>query len=97
VARSRLSFSTTTGSLVPSSVSFVIKRKSDNRYWNGASGAWESGLVENAATNASGTWTFAVTGASRRLFVNTKVIVEARAVVSGQNYSSTVTPEITVR
>lgn len=97
VARSRLAFSATAGTLSPSSVSFVVKRKSDNKYWNGTTGSWDAGLVLNAATQSSGTWSYAVTGASRRLFAGTVVIVEARAVQSGQTFLSAVTPEIPIR
>lgn len=98
VPRSRLSFSATTGSLAsPTSVTLLIKRKSDNKYWNDASGEWEAAAVENAATNAASTWTFAVTGEDRREFAGTTVTVEARAVSGATTYTSAVTPEIEIR
>ena len=97
-ARSRLSFSATTGSLVtPASVTFVIKRKTDNKYWNGASGTWETALAENQATNGTTSWTFSITGDDRREFAGTTVIIEARAVSGGVTYTSAVTPEIAIR
>ena len=44
VARSRLTFSATTGTIAPTptSATFIIKRKSDNKYWNNTTLAWES-------------------------------------------------------
>ncbi len=97
VPRSRLTFTATTGTLspAPSAVGFVIKRKSDNTYWNGATATWQTDVFENAATAAAAanTWTFAVTGEARRQFVNTTVIVTAR---TATNQSAT-TPEIAIR
>lgn len=99
VSRSRLSFTATSGSLAtPSTVTFVIKRTSDGKYWNGATGTWESTLFENPGTvDSSGVWHYAVIGSVRRLFTNTAVTVEARAVVGVQPYSSALVPEIQVR
>lgn len=97
--RSRLTFTATDGTLTPASVSFAIRRTSDSKYWNGATGAWGTSPVENAATQqgTSGTWTYAVTGESRRAFAGTAVVVEARAVAGAQQYVSAVTPQIEIR
>lgn len=102
VSRSRLTFSATTGTLspAPTKVSFVIKRKSDNKYWDASTSAWVANVVmidATAGTNASDPWTLAITGAGRRLFVNTTVVVEARAVSGSTNYVSQATPEIAIR
>jgi hypothetical protein len=79
-------------------VTFVIKRKSDNKYWNGISGQWQADLYENAGTQGdTGTWKYGPAGNARRSFANTVVIVEARAVQSGQPYRSASAVEITVR
>jgi len=80
-------------------VTFVIKRKSDNYYWNGTSGQWQTAGVEVPATQSgtTGTWNYAVTGAARRAFASTTVIVEARAVAGSQQYRSSATPEIAIR
>lgn len=98
VPRSRLAFSVGTGSLgTPTSVTFIIKRKTDNKYWNNATGAWQATLIENAATGSASAWSLAITGDDRREFVGTTVIVEARAVVAAVTYFSAVTPEISIR
>jgi len=98
VPRSRLSFSATTGTLAPSAASFVIKRTSDGKYWNGSAHTWQAGLVENAATQAEdGSWEYAVAGDDRRQFVNTVVTVEARATVTGVPYKSAAAPTLDIR
>jgi len=99
VARSRLTFSVADGSLTPSAVTFIIKRKSDNSYWNGTSGQWQAASVAVPATQSgtTGTWSYVVSGTARRLFASTTVIVEARAVVGSQQYRSSATPEIIIR
>ena len=101
-ARSRLTFSATTGTLSPvTRVQFIVKRKSDNKYWNATVAAWQDAIVLNDGAAPSGagatTWTFAITGVGRRLFVNTTVTVEARATSGSTVYSSQVIPEIPVR
>ena len=101
VARSRLTFSATTGTIAPTptSATFIIKRKSDNKYWNNTTLAWESTLVENAATAgaSSGTWELAITGESRRQFAGTTVVVTAHATSGSTVYESAVSPEIAIR
>jgi hypothetical protein len=98
VPRSRLSFSATTGTLAPSAVSFVIKRTSDGKYWNGSAHAWQTDLFENAAAEADdGPWEYAVTGDDRRQFVNTVVTVEARATAAGLPYKSAAAPTLDIR
>lgn len=97
VPRSRLTFTATTGTIspAPSAVGFVIKRKTDNKYWNGTTATWQTDLFENAATAASSgnIWSYAVTGEDRRQFVNTTVIVTARTT----SHQSASTPEIAIR
>lgn len=98
LARSRLTFRVGSGTLAtPGSVSFIIKRKSDNQYWNNTTGAWQTALIENAATGSAASWSLAIAGDGRRDFVNTTVVVEARAVVAGVTYSSAAAPEIAIR
>lgn len=97
--RSRLSFRATTGSLSGiSAVTFVIKRASDGKYWNGTSGAWQADVFENAGTKGDSGWTYAPTGAQRRAFAGIDVAVEARATGGdGATYASKDTPTITIR
>ena len=98
VARSRLAFTTTSGDLAPASVSLIIKRTSDNKYWNGVTHAWQSAAFENATIHAdSGEWLLAISGEDRRLFVNTTVVVEARAVAAGLPYRSAATRTFVIR
>ncbi len=102
VARSRLTFSATTGTIspAPAKVSFVIKRKSDNKYWDASASNWVVNVVVNdgtAGTSPGEPWTLAVAGPARRLFVNTTVVVEARAVSGDTSYVSQATPEIAIR
>ena len=101
-ARSRLTFSATTGTLspAPATVQFIIKRKSDNKYWNATAAAWQDAVVLNDGTppsSAGAPWTLAITGIGRRLFVNTTVTVEARATVGTTVYASQVIPDIPIR
>jgi hypothetical protein len=101
VPRSRLTFTATTGTLspAPTALTFVIKRNSDNKYWDATAGSWGDTAVENAATagSASGSWTLAITGTARRAFVNTTVVVTAHASAGGTVYVSAVSPEIAIR
>ena len=98
VARSRLRFSVGSGTLAtPATVTLIVKRKSDNKYWNNTAGAWQTTLIENAATGSTANWSLAITGDARRNFAGTTVIVEARAVVAGVTYVSAVIPEIAIR
>lgn len=88
-ARSRLAFRATVTSLTPASVSFIIKRTSDNKYWNGTTRAWQDAVFQNAATKAGdGTWGYVLPGDSRRRFAATDVSVEARAVAAGLPYKA---------
>lgn len=100
-ARSRLTFAATTGTLAsPTKVQFSIKRKDTNQYWNATTSAWQDAAVLNDATapaTPGGAWTLAITGAARRLFVNSTVTVEARATVGATVYSSQVVPDIGIR
>ncbi len=97
VPRSRLTFSGTAGSIAPDSVTFVITRGSDGKYWDGASGDWVDAEATNAATSVSGAWQYVVNGDLRRLFVNTGVTVEMRAVKGTQAYKATVIPAVPIR
>lgn len=98
VPRSRLTFRVATGTLAPSEVRIIIRRTSDNHYWNASTGAWQSGSVQNTAANAgSGKFTLAVAGDDRRDFVNTSVTVEVRATVGSTTYVNTTVPTIAIR
>jgi hypothetical protein len=97
VPRSRLTFSGTAGSIAPDSVTFVIKRGSDDKYWDGASSSWTEAEATNAADLTSGAWKYEVTGDDRRQFVNTTVTVEMRAVKGTQAYKATVVPALPIR
>ena len=99
VPRSRLTFTATTGTLAPTpaSLTFVVKRKSDGKYWNDTAAAWQADAFENAATLANGTWTFAITGVNRRQFVNMTAIVTAHTTAGGTLYESATNPEIVIR
>lgn len=95
--RSRLAFTVTDGTLAPTAVKFIIKRNSDNKYWNASTGAWESNAVQNPATGSDGNWKLEVTGAARRQFVGTTVTVEVRATVGATTYVNTTVPTIAIR
>jgi hypothetical protein len=98
IPRSRLTFAVGTGSIDASAVSFIIKRKSDGKYWNATTGAWEAALVLNVATHGSGSaWTLAITGEDRRDFDGTIVTLEARATASGTVYVNQTIPELNIR
>ena len=99
VPRSRLTFSAVRGTLAtPASVTFVIRRVSDGKYWSDASHSWEVAVNESIATvDAGGTWRYTVAGADRRLFVATMVTVEARATISGQAYAGAVVAQVEIR
>lgn len=86
--RSRLTFSATHGTLSPTALGFVIRRESDDMYWNGSSGEWQDESHLNPAALSSGTWTYAVAGDQRREFANTEVAIEARATVGATVYVS---------
>lgn len=94
-------FTATDGTIspTPTALTFVIKRKSDNKYWNGTAAAWQADSFENAGVEAAtaGSWTFAVTGDDRRQFVGTTVIVTAHASTDIALYESSVKPEIAIR
>lgn len=95
--RSRLAFTATHGTLSPSSLGFVIRRTSDDRYWNGATGQWQQDSHLNPAALSSGTWSYAVTGDHRREFAGTEVVVAARATVGATVYLSQDEVESTIR
>lgn len=97
VPRSRLAFTVSDGTLSPTAVKFIIKRTSDNTYWNATTGAWEANAVQNAATGSDGSWKLEITGASRRLFVGTTVTVEVRATVGATTYVNATVPSIAIR
>ena len=97
VPRSRLTFTGAAGNVAPDSVTFIIQRASDDKYWDGAAGAWAAAEVANAATLADGKWQYEVTGEDRRLFVNTGVTVEMRAVKGSQAYRAGVIPALPIR
>jgi hypothetical protein len=97
VPRSRLAFSGGSGTLNPDSVSFVVKRTSDNKYWDGAAGEWIGAEFKNPATKDGDSWDYAVTGDERRLFVDTEVVVEMHALKGGQPHKSSVAPTIAIR
>lgn len=98
VPRSRLTFRVATGTLAPTEVRFIVRRTSDNQYWNATTGAWQAGNIQNLAANAgSGNFTLAVTGDDRRDFVNTSVTVEVRATVGSTTYVNATIPTIPVR
>jgi hypothetical protein len=98
VPRSRLTFTASDGSLTPAEVSFVIKRKSDNKYWKGTTNEWLAAPFENTATQVQGgLWTYSPVGNARRLFVNTKVVVEVHAMNAGAPLTGSALPEIPIR
>ncbi|MCK9517623.1 MAG: IPT/TIG domain-containing protein [Dehalococcoidia bacterium] len=97
VARSRLTFAATTGNLAPESVSFVIQRESDGKYWNGETGAWQADEFENAASESAGRWEYSVTGAARRQFVSTTVSVSVHGAKAGQLYTAPEPIELHIR
>jgi hypothetical protein len=97
IPRSRLTFSGTSGPLAPNSVTFVIKRGSDNKYWDGAASAWVDAEFANPAALDGSTWEYEVTGDDRRLFVDTGVTVEMRAVKGAQAYKPAVIPALIIR
>lgn len=98
IPRSRLSFNVSTGSLSATAVSFIVKRKADGKYWNAATGAWQTELVLNAGVHGTGSaWALAVVGEDRREFAGTVVTLEVRATVSGTVYFNAAIPELTIR
>lgn len=97
VPRSRLAFTVSDGTLLPTAVKLIIKRTSDNKYWNATTGAWEANAVQNAATGSDGSWKLEVTGVARRQFVGTTVTVEVRATVGATTYVNATIPSIAIR
>lgn len=97
LARSRLAFRATVGTLAPTAVSFVVRRTSDGQYWNGSAGAWQADPYENAATADGGEWRYTVTGEARRLFAALTVEVEARATAGGAPYRSAAKATVDIR
>ncbi|MEO9253985.1 MAG: IPT/TIG domain-containing protein, partial [Tepidiformaceae bacterium] len=101
VPRSRLAFTAIVGTIspAPTALTFVLKRKSDNKYWNDETGAWQADSFENPAVagDSDGTWIYEVTGDNRRQFVGTTVIVTAHASTDSALYESNVKPEIAIR
>ncbi len=98
IPRSRLAFHATDLLSNATGGVFIIKNKSNNQYWNQATGSWQANTVSNPAVLAStGSWLLEITGANRRLFVNSAVLVEFRATNGGVTYFSAVIPELVVR
>ncbi|MBK7329006.1 MAG: hypothetical protein IPI85_07990 [Dehalococcoidia bacterium] len=98
IPRSRLAFAISTGSLDASAVSFILRRVSDGKYWNHASGAWQTELVLNAAVEGtSNSWSLSIDGEARREFANTEVTLEARVIVGSTVYVNATVPELTIR
>lgn len=95
--RSRLTFTVTDGTLVPTAVKFIIKRVSDNKYWNADTGAWETSARQNAATGSDGNWKLEITGTARRQFVATSVTVEVRATVGSTTYVNASISTVAIR
>ncbi len=98
IPRSRLTFAIGTGSLDASAVSFIIKRKSDGKYFNATTGDWQTQLVLNTAVHGSGSaWSLAITGEARREFAGTVVTLEARVTAASTVYVNATIPEISIR
>lgn len=97
VPRSRLAFAVTDGTLTPTAVKFIIKRTSDNKYWNAETGAWEAGAHQNAATGSDGNWKLEIGGTARRQFAGIAVTVEVRATVGSITYVNASIPTIAIR
>jgi hypothetical protein len=99
VSRSRLVFTVNDGSLSPTEVRLVVERSSDGHYWDAEQESWVEERVENPMSDTQdGSWTLAIIGDARRLFVNTTLQIEARATVSGGSVSySEMTPQVHVR
>ena len=97
VPRSRLAFTVTDGTLAPTAVQFIVKRTSDNKYWNADTGAWEAGAHQNAAAGSDGNWKLEITGVARRQFVGTSVTVEVRATAGATTYVNASIPTVAIR
>lgn len=97
IPRSRLSFVVADGTLTPAAMKFIIKRTSDNKYWNSETGAWEATAYQNAATGADGSWKLEIAGAARRQFAGVSVTVEVRATVASATYVNASIPTIAIR
>lgn len=98
IPRSRLAFAIGTGSLDASAVSFIIKRKSDGKYFNVTTGDWQSDLVLNAAVHGTGSaWSLEIEGEMRREFAGTVVTLEARVTASSTVYVNATIPELSIR
>jgi hypothetical protein len=97
VPRSRLAFTVADGTLAPAAVKFIIKRTTDNKYWNADTGAWEAAAHQNAATGSDGNWKLEITGTARRQFVGTSVTVEVRATVGSATHVNASIPTIAIR
>jgi hypothetical protein len=96
--RSRLTISASVGDLAPSSVSFIIKRASDNKFWNGATNSWQDASFQNGATaDSQHVWHYRIPGIYRRLFVNTEIVVEARATAANLPYKAALEESFHVR
>jgi hypothetical protein len=98
IPRSRLTFAIGAGSLDASAVSFIIKRKSDGKYFNVTTGDWQTDLVLNAAVHGTGSaWALEIDGEMRRKFAGTVVTLEARVTTSSTVYVNATIPELTIR
>lgn len=98
IPRSRLAFAISTGSLDATAVGFIVKRKSDGKYWNSTAGAWQASLVLNTGIKGTGNaWSLAVTGDDRREFAGTLVTLEVRATVGAAVYVNATIPDLAIR
>ncbi len=98
IGRSRLAFVVSSGSTTPTSVTVILKRESDGKYWDPAAHAW---IVAETATpavkQADNSWKVAITGADRRSFTDTRVVVDVRAIVEGLPFRGAAMPVVVVR
>lgn len=98
IPRSRLAFAISTGNLDATAVGFIVKRRSDNKYWNDTTGAWQADLVLNSGVEGSGSaWSLAIWGDDRRDFANTVVTLEVRVTVGSTVYVNSTVPDLTIR
>ena len=98
IPRSRLVFAVSTGNLNGTEAGFIIKRKSDGKYWNNETADWQTELVLNEAADAEGNaWSLSIVGDARREFAGTVVTLEARVTVAGTVYVNATIPELQVR
>ena len=98
MGRSRLAFLVSTGSTTPASVSVILKREADAKYWDPGTHAWVAAETATPAVKqADNSWKVAITDGDRRTFANTRVIVEVRAIVDGLPFRSATMPIAVIR